>query len=302
MAVTDLTGTTWYFNSIINLPPGTAKYLWDINFTINDGSVVNCTRFDLYDDSINYTGFDWVYEEFSGWIYEDARTIHITGGADVTDATFIEWLEENAVQQVTRNDYFTCTDELASIADAIRTKGGTSASLIYPDGFVTAINNLPTKVLGVGTFSGYDSPFDIQVTAEDYSDGNWDGFSSVTVNINTPFYDGSCDIINPLITFTIAGTTYQAEEGMTWINWVSSDYNTGSFVVDTTAPTDLKIRNSTGYVNYSRSTSVSANDIIGLDSTQTTSFTSYVYGQLQQFINIIENNNYSWASGGGGAD
>jgi len=34
--------------------------------------------------------------------------------------------------------------------------------------------------------------------------------------------------INPvkIITFTIAGTSYQAEEGMTWIQWVSSSYNT----------------------------------------------------------------------------
>lgn len=136
------------------------------------------------------------------------------------------------VVTLTKNDYFTCTDELASIADAIRTKGGTSAPLTYPNGFVTAINNLPTKVLGAGTISGYDSPFDIQVTAEDYSGGNWDGFSSVTININTPFYDGSCDIINPLITFTIGSTTYQAEEGMTWTEWVNSSYNTDGVVIE----------------------------------------------------------------------
>ena len=136
------------------------------------------------------------------------------------------------VVTLTKNDYFTCTDELTSIADAIRAKGGTSASLTYPSGFVTAINNLPTKVLGAGTISGYDSPFDIQVTAEDYSSGDWDGFSSVNVSIETPFYDGSCDIINPLITFTIGSTTYQAEEGMTWTEWVNSSYNTGSFVIE----------------------------------------------------------------------
>ena len=29
-----------------------------------------------------------------------------------------------------------------------------------------------------------------------------------------------------LISFTIAGTSYQAEEGMTWEQWVNSDYNT----------------------------------------------------------------------------
>jgi len=32
-----------------------------------------------------------------------------------------------------------------------------------------------------------------------------------------------------LITFTFSGTTYQAEEGMTWGEWVASEYNTNGF-------------------------------------------------------------------------
>lgn len=178
------------------------------------------------------------------------------------------------VVTLTKNDYFTCTDELKSIADAIRTKGGTSASLIYPDGFVTAINNLPTKVLGLGVI-GQDTPFDTQVTAQDYSDGNWDGFSSVNVSIETPVYDGSCDIINPLITFTIAGTTYQAEEGMTWAEWIDSSYNINSYIISGGV---VKPILGTVYDLYSGHIRVSSADT------------------------IIENNNYSWASGGGGAD
>lgn len=31
-----------------------------------------------------------------------------------------------------------------------------------------------------------------------------------------------------LISFTIDGTTYQAKEGMTWVEWVNSDYNTNN--------------------------------------------------------------------------
>ena len=34
-----------------------------------------------------------------------------------------------------------------------------------------------------------------------------------------------------LITFTINGVSYQAETGMTWDEWVDSDYNTGAFFV-----------------------------------------------------------------------
>ena len=41
-------------------------------------------------------------------------------------------------------DYLTTDTELTSVANAIRTKGGTSASLVYPTGFVTAIQNIPS--------------------------------------------------------------------------------------------------------------------------------------------------------------
>ena len=41
-------------------------------------------------------------------------------------------------------NYLTTDTELTGIADAIRTKGGTSASLTYPAGFVSAIENIPT--------------------------------------------------------------------------------------------------------------------------------------------------------------
>jgi hypothetical protein len=36
---------------------------------------------------------------------------------------------------------------------------------------------------------------------------------------------------NSLITFTLDGTEYQAEEGMTWGEWVESDYNTDGFQI-----------------------------------------------------------------------
>lgn len=45
--------------------------------------------------------------------------------------------------------YLADSSELTSIADAIRTKGGTSAGLTYPDGFVSAINAIPTGGGGV---------------------------------------------------------------------------------------------------------------------------------------------------------
>lgn len=82
--------------------------------------------------------------------------------------TFSEWGE------FLMADYLTTDTELTSIANAIRTKGGTSASLTYPAGFVTAINNIPAggtliskSITANGTYNA--------------SSDNADGYSSVEV-------------------------------------------------------------------------------------------------------------------------
>lgn len=50
------------------------------------------------------------------------------------------------------------------------------------------------------------------------------GFSKFIVDVpEVPEWDGS---FTKLITFTIDGAEYQAESGMTWAEWVESDYNT----------------------------------------------------------------------------
>lgn len=41
-------------------------------------------------------------------------------------------------------EYLTNTTDLTAVADAIRVKGGTTAPLVYPDGFVSAINAITT--------------------------------------------------------------------------------------------------------------------------------------------------------------
>lgn len=51
---------------------------------------------------------------------------------------FLEWLQANADKQPDP-EYLTRKSELTSVADAIRAKGSTSAQLVYPAGFVSAI-------------------------------------------------------------------------------------------------------------------------------------------------------------------
>lgn len=68
---------------------------------------------------------------------------------------------------------------------------------------------------------------------------NWAYFSSRFVA-----YDGGANII----TFTIEGTEYQAEEGMTWAEWVESEYNTDNYYIN-----NGKIDNGYGQVTDSYS-------------------------------------------------
>ena len=50
-------------------------------------------------------------------------------------------------------DYLTTDSDLEAVADAIRAKGATSALLVYPNGFVSAINAIPTGITPTGTKS-----------------------------------------------------------------------------------------------------------------------------------------------------
>ena len=42
-----------------------------------------------------------------------------------------------------------------------------------------------------------------------------------------------------IISFTVDSATYQAEEGMTWAEWVASSYNTGGFIISEGSPTNV---------------------------------------------------------------
>lgn len=56
-------------------------------------------------------------------------------------------------------EYLTNTADLTAVADAIRAKGGTSEPLVYPDGFVSAIQAIPagsSAPLGPGDITFYD--------------------------------------------------------------------------------------------------------------------------------------------------
>lgn len=74
-------------------------------------------------------------------------------------------------------DYLTSTADLTLVADAIRAKGGTSGQLTYPGGFVSAIQNIPSSVLGIpgehiGSYTVNDGILVFTVQQEDYTNYN----------------------------------------------------------------------------------------------------------------------------------
>ena len=113
MAVTNLTNTTWVFNSSIDLtttgvtPVVEGDVLYkSITFTSNNRNYVQLRVGST--NGVSWNVFAYGYEGYSAddvymsgyWTDEAFRTIEITGGADVTNASLIAWLEANATQQV----------------------------------------------------------------------------------------------------------------------------------------------------------------------------------------------------------
>ena len=98
MALTDLTGTEWVFNDVLDTEEQNVVYA--LNFQSNNE---NFTQLQLYHTSTypnemryrtSSTNMKYVYE--NGWSYPLYKTISITDGADATNSTLITWLKANA--------------------------------------------------------------------------------------------------------------------------------------------------------------------------------------------------------------
>lgn len=94
-------------------------------------------------------------------------------------------------------NYLVTDTELTSIADAIRTKGGTSASLEFPTDFVSAIGNIPSgggsaKTVSISLAYGQHTSKFVSFTIYETTDGvkgnqigsiaTADGSTTVTVS------------------------------------------------------------------------------------------------------------------------
>ena len=88
------------------------------------------------------------------------------------------------------SDYKVTDSELTGIANAIRTKGGTSSPLVFPNGFTSAIEAIPT--------GGGSTLITKNISANgtyDAEDDDADGYSSVVVNVPSSGADISTDLV-----------------------------------------------------------------------------------------------------------
>ena len=94
-------------------------------------------------------------------------------------------------------DYLTTDTELASVANAIRTKGGTSSLLVYPAGYVSAINAIPTggsvttEPLSVTVNGTYTAPSGTAYTPVTVNVPSGGGGSVPAKDVNFRDYDGT---------------------------------------------------------------------------------------------------------------
>jgi len=121
-------------------------------------------------------------------------------------------------------DYLTNDTDLTSVADAIRAKGGTSASLTYPTGFVSAIQAIPTG--GGGTVNTCTMTIDADgVTCSNFSDHTPTGAYAVVAATGGDypwffFYATLPDPNDPSEMFAVSETSTPG-----WYGFLSDPYN-----------------------------------------------------------------------------
>ena len=151
-------------------------------------------------------------------------------------------------------DYIATDTDLTAVANAIRTRGGTSSSLTFPTGFVTAIANIPGG--GAPTLQTKSKSYTPTESAQSESitpDTGYDGLSEVDVSVGaiSSTYVGSGVSRNDSSDLSASGATVTAPAGY-------YESNASASVTSMTLPTSASASATSGYTSkatLSRSTS-----------------------------------------------
>lgn len=231
----DLTGTKWVFNNQISMSPLQGdSYTFNFDFYMTGDQTAPGGGFELIvgpddDFELDYTNIATAYDD-GVWQGEVFSSITITGGTDVTNANLIAWLQANATQIVEPTG--TNTFSIGSLQVANVYFGLLQINKIYlGNSLVWESASEPTP--------------ENALLAQDGALLTSGGGYLITTEVT-------------LISFTIEGTTYQAEQSMTWGEWVNSTYNIVNYRVQYD-----NIYTSTGQTRvYNGSQIVSSSDTI----------------------------------------
>ncbi len=205
MAITDLTNTIWVVPAGWSATAGYGRFNisasvgWD-NYGV--GNLLAIEHFDIgYRNGASTANFIDVYASSDIFRIPSTNSAELTieGGTDATNPALISWLEANGeCQNPPAPEEPTVTIEYNGSVIASLKAGQTAT--------------LPCK----------DKPMltDVVVTVPE-------GMGAGEV---VEEWDGSYTISGGTISFTVDGVSYEAEDGMTWEQWVASDYNTDGYI------------------------------------------------------------------------
>ena len=198
------------------------KKLFALLLAIAMMATLSVTAFAADYDTEGNKGMNVTYSVNPGYTVTIPETVTI--GADGTEKTVsaadvvVEKGQYVSVTLAADNNFTVKTAEGAELAYTVTANGENVA----PGGEILAVNPADGKN-GTATLT-----FDIDESAIQYA-GTYTGTATFTIAVK--------DVQKTIINFTIHDnwsqmtSSYQAEEGMTWGEWVTSSYNTAGYTV-----------------------------------------------------------------------
>ena len=231
------------------------KKLFALLLAITMMATLSVTAFAADYDTTGDKGMNVTYSVNPGYTVTIPETVTI--GAEGTEKTVsaegvvVEKGQYVSVTLAADNNFTVKTTEGAELTYTV-TKDGEN---VAAGGEILAVNPTDGKT-GTATIT-----FDIDETAIQYA-GTYTGSATFTIAVK--------DAPKTIINFTIGEDTYQAEEGMTWGDWVNSEYDNDEFRVDINA-----IKKGLSFVSNGGSNIVYTNN-------QITANAAYVFGSLTE--------------------
>lgn len=235
----------------------TSNFNIDLNFTSNGQSFSDMNTSGITrapEATFNYDSQIVYMIDTKTWINDNYRTIVIDTAQTVTDESFYNWFTANYLPHEEPET------SLITVRYTENTVAGT-VTITNRSDFAGYVEVTVSTLAGASIYI---------TTAADTSEGYYKLEANQTRTLNVggdwPEQQRGDDLIATvtpvlyveptLITFTINGIEYQAEEGMTWGEWVASNYNSGGYT-----ESDGKIMRLRKFVS-SPAGSVNSSDVI----------------------------------------